>query len=65
MLVEQDADGVFIVECPVYDGCRSYGETLDEAILNIREAIEVCLEESGSADSETVFLGVRDIELVI
>ena len=65
VLVEQDADGVFIVECPVFDGCRSYGDNLGEAIANIREAIEVCFEESGSVDAGTVFLGVRDIEMVI
>jgi len=45
VLVEQDADGVFIVECPVFDGCRSYGNNLDEAMVNIREAIALCQEE--------------------
>lgn len=65
VLVEQDVDGVFIVECPVFDGCRSYGDTLDEAILNIREAIALCRDEQGVADSDTTFLGVRDVELAI
>ena len=64
VLVEQDEDGVFIVECPVFEGCRSYGHSLDEAIANIREAIELCFEESGREATETVFLGVRDIELL-
>ena len=65
VLVEQDEDGVFIVECPVFDRCRSYGHSLDEPVANMREAIELCLVESGREDAETVFLGVRDIELVI
>ncbi len=63
VLVELDPDGIFIVECPVFAGCRSYGETLEEAMDNIREAIELCLEESDGSESGTVFLGVRDIEL--
>ena len=63
VLLEQDSDGVFVVECPLFSGCRSYGYTLDEALDNIREAIELCLEESAEADVGTVFLGVRDIEL--
>jgi len=42
IIIEQDKDGVFIVESPVLKGCRSYGRTVDEALENIREAIEVC-----------------------
>lgn len=44
VIIEQDKDGVFIVECPSYKGCRSYGYTIDEAMQNIREAIQVCME---------------------
>jgi len=38
-VIEQDADGVFIVDCPTIQGCRTYGLTVEEAIANIREAI--------------------------
>jgi len=65
VLVEQDVAGVFIVECPVFDGCRSYGNTLDEAISNISEAIALCQDEQGVPDFDTTFLGVRDVERVI
>ena len=65
VMIEQDADGVFIVECPVFEGCRSYGHSLDEAVANIREAIEVCLDETEYAESETVFIGVRDTEMAV
>lgn len=65
IIVEQDIDGIFIIECPVFQGCRSYGDTLDQALSNIREAIEVCVGEEKSEPSETVFLGVRDIELAV
>jgi len=33
-------DGWFVVECPSLPGCMSQGKTLDEAIKNIKEAIE-------------------------
>ena len=46
IIIEQDKDGVFIVESPILKGCRSYGRTVDEALENIREAIEVCLEST-------------------
>lgn len=45
LIVEKDEDGFYIVECPLFKGCYSQGKTLDEAIKNIREVIELCLEE--------------------
>ncbi len=37
-------DGYVVAECPVIPGCISQGKTRDEALRNIREAIELCLE---------------------
>jgi len=65
VIVEQDADGFYIVECPVFQGCRSYGDTLEAALQNIKEAIEVCLEDDDDEAPQTVFVGVRDIELSV
>ena len=45
VFVEKDEDGFYVVECPVFKGCYSQGKTLDEALKNIREVIELCLEE--------------------
>ena len=42
--LERDEDGVWIAECPSIPGCVSQGETHDEALDNIREAIAACLE---------------------
>ncbi|NOR47786.1 MAG: hypothetical protein GQ533_07050 [Methanosarcinaceae archaeon] len=48
-VVEKDEDGFFVVECPVLKGCytqgETQGETLDEALKNIHEVMEMCLEE--------------------
>jgi predicted RNase H-like HicB family nuclease len=41
-------DGWFVVECPLIPGCVSQGKTHDEALANIREAIELCLENRDS-----------------
>ena len=43
-------DGYWVAECPSLPGCVSQGETRDEAIINIKDAIEGCiavLEEDG------------------
>jgi len=41
-------DGYLVAECPVIPGCISQGRTRDEALQNIREAIELCLENQES-----------------
>jgi predicted RNase H-like HicB family nuclease len=37
-------DGYWVVECPSLPGCISQGRTREEAVANIREAIEGYLE---------------------
>jgi predicted RNase H-like HicB family nuclease len=42
--IDRDEDGVWVVECPSIPGCVSQGKTKSEAIENIKEAIQLCLE---------------------
>ena len=37
-------DGGYVAECPAIPGCVSQGQTKEEAIANIQEAIQLCLE---------------------
>ncbi|MEW6041998.1 MAG: type II toxin-antitoxin system HicB family antitoxin, partial [Elusimicrobiota bacterium] len=37
-------DGYIVAECPAIPGCISQGKTMGEAMTNIKEAIELCLE---------------------
>ncbi len=48
ILIEQDEDNIYIVSCPSFKGCHSYGETIDEAMDNIREVIELCIKDEQS-----------------
>ena len=43
VILEKDEHG-FYVSCPELRGCQSQGATLEEAIANIKEAIELYLE---------------------
>ena len=45
IFIEKDEDGFYVVECPLFRGCYSQGKSLDEAIKNIREVIDLLLEE--------------------
>ncbi|HEY1791261.1 MAG TPA: type II toxin-antitoxin system HicB family antitoxin [Verrucomicrobiae bacterium] len=40
VIIEPEEDGIFVAECPALPGCASQGHTRDEAIKNIREAIQ-------------------------
>jgi predicted RNase H-like HicB family nuclease len=41
VILEPDLEaGGFVVSCPALPGCHSQGETREEALANIREAIE-------------------------
>jgi predicted RNase H-like HicB family nuclease len=64
LMIETDEDGVFIVSCPAFKGCHSYGKTVDEAIANIREVIAMCLEEE-QPEQLNRFVGFREIEVPV
>jgi predicted RNase H-like HicB family nuclease len=42
--IDRDESGAWIAECPAIPGCVSQGDTKADAIKNVREAIEACLE---------------------
>ena len=50
VLIERDEDGVYVVEVPALPGCVSQGRTRDEALRNIREAIELYMESLRAHD---------------
>ncbi|MCZ7402100.1 MAG: type II toxin-antitoxin system HicB family antitoxin [Candidatus Methanoperedens sp.] len=44
VLEEDEEVGGFVVSCPSLPGCFSQGDTKEEALENIKEAIQACLE---------------------
>lgn len=44
VILEVDEMGGYSISCPSLPGCHSQGETIDEALVNIKEAIELYLE---------------------
>ena len=46
--IDRDEDGVWVVECPSIPGCVSQGQSKDEALVNIEDAIRACLEVRAS-----------------
>ena len=46
VILQEDELGGYTVVNPSLDGCYSQGETIEEALKNIKEATELCLEDS-------------------
>ncbi len=44
VVIEKDTEGGYVVSCPAIKGCHSQGETVKEALKNIKEAITGCLQ---------------------
>jgi predicted RNase H-like HicB family nuclease len=44
VILEPGEDGQTVVSCPALPGCRSEGRTREEALENIKEAIELYIE---------------------
>jgi predicted RNase H-like HicB family nuclease len=42
--LDRDEDGVWIAECPSIPPCVSQGSTREDALENVKEAIQLCLE---------------------
>ncbi len=46
VIMQEDETGGYVVTNPAIDGCYSQGETIEDALKNIKEATELCLEET-------------------
>jgi predicted RNase H-like HicB family nuclease len=51
VVIEKDQDG-FYAYAPELKGCQTQGDTLDEVMANVREAVEVYLESLDPAERE-------------
>jgi predicted RNase H-like HicB family nuclease len=54
VVVQQDETGAFIAEVPSLPGCHSWGETKEDALMSVKEAIRLYLEANGSPASRVV-----------
>ena len=55
IIVQKELAGGYTVINPLLAGCYSEGDTLEEALANIKEVTEMCLEELAETDTPTSF----------
>ena len=65
VVIQQDEDGRFNVSCPELKGCHSFGDTVKEAQKNIREAIELYLEDVPKSEIEKIRTKVEILEIAV
>jgi predicted RNase H-like HicB family nuclease len=68
VIIEKDEDGAYIGTVPDLKGCYSYGASLDELILNVKEAIAAHLElykKEKRQVSLSRFSGVQEVEIEV
>ena len=61
VVVEKDSEGFFVASVPALPGCHTQAKSLDELMVRIREAIELCLEVHGRAIESLDFVGVQRV----
>lgn len=67
IIVEADSDGYF-VSCPVLQGCYSQGDTYEEAVENIRDAIRLHIDDriaEGEEIPEGFSVSLSTVEIAI
>jgi predicted RNase H-like HicB family nuclease len=63
VIIERDAEGYYVGTVPSLRGCHSQARSLDELMIRIREAIEVCLEAQGDSLEPLDFVGVQTVRM--
>jgi predicted RNase H-like HicB family nuclease len=61
VVVERDAEGYFVASVPALPGCHTQARSLDDLMVRIREAIELCLEVEGQSAEDLDFIGIQRV----
>ena len=64
LVVIEQGDESFGAYVPDLPGCASQGETHDEAVANVREAISACLE-AREANGMPLTVAIREVEVAV
>jgi len=67
IIVEADSDGYY-VSCPALQGCYSQGDTYEEAVTNIKDAIRLHVEDrlaNGEEMPEHVAVSLSTVEVAV
>jgi predicted RNase H-like HicB family nuclease len=63
VVIERDEEGLYVASVPQLPGCHTDGTSLDELMVEIREAIELCLDVQGEPPVNLEFVGIQRVTI--
>jgi len=70
VIIELDEDGFYVADVPALAGCHTQGRTFEEALENIKEVIQMCIQEMRE-DGQTIethypeVVGIKTLEIAV
>jgi len=65
VIIERDQEGYYVASVPSLRGCHTQAKSLDQLVVRIREAIELCMEVEGKDVEPLDFIGVQQVSVSI
>lgn len=66
MVVERDEDGLYVASVPLLQGCYTQGETYEEALENIKDAIRLHIEARRALGEQVpVEIASDEVQIVV
>lgn len=65
VIIERDREGYYVASVPALRGCHTQAKSLDELVVRVREAIELCLEVEGKEVEPLDFIGVQQVSVAV
>jgi len=65
IFIEEDEDGILVASVPELPGCHTPAKTLDELMVRIREAVELCVEKGAPSAVMPKFVGFQRLSVEI
>ena len=63
VVIERDEEGMYVASVPQLPGCHTDAGSLDELMVEIREAITLSLEVQGQETQELEFVGIQRVTI--
>lgn len=63
VVIERDEEGMYVASVPQLQGCHTDAASLDELMVEIREAIQLCLEVQGQETQNLEFVGIQRVTI--
>lgn len=61
VIIERDAEGYYVATVPALRGCHTQAKSLDELMVRVREAVELCLDGQDHSIEPLDFIGVQKV----